>query len=216
MNKCTTGGVLAATIAAAMLLTACGGSDSKDSGDIKGVERSTPSKSDEASPSASADPGAPKFDFPKGVTVTNEVEPTGDPVKDKILRDLGYANEAIKLAYAKQDPDIPVFKEYLIGDAARGWRGGVLKFKDQGKGIIGNVAFYKHDVRKVNGDLASVVYCEDQSHAYATRADTGKAIRTTPSADDFVEHGVTMQKGKDGTWRMLRTLDDRGAATCRR
>ncbi|MEO3763301.1 hypothetical protein [Streptomyces sp. B8F3] len=206
-----------ALAAAVTLLTACGSSDDKPDR-ITGAKESTTDTEDSASasPSPAADNGAdaPEFDFPDDVTVEVESEPTGDATEDAILRDHGYAVQSIRLGYAKQDPRLDVLERYLGGDALLGWRAGIDEFVADGKTVSGTVRYYDREVASQKGDVASVVYCEDQTDSYAKIADSGKVLKTEPSADDFIRHVSTMRKTADGRWQMVHESDEQGAAQC--
>ncbi|MEU6732819.1 hypothetical protein ABZ929_06375 [Streptomyces physcomitrii] len=215
MKKRTTGGALAAALAA-LLLTACGGSDDKDSDEIEGAGKESPSTSAEASPSGSAEAGAPEFDFPSDVTVTVAAKPTGDKVKDAVVRDAGYANQAIKLALAKGDPELPVFQDYVIGQASSDWRQSVADFKKKGHTVTGKVEFYDFKVTGVKGERATVTYCEDQSHAYRKEIATKKVLKTEVTKNSYTGHADTLQKGPEGNWRLIDQFYEEGAATCQR
>lgn len=218
MSKLTTVGGTAAALALTLSLAACGGSHDGSSDKIKGAApgKASPSTSPSPSASTSESPGAPTFDFPKDVKVTINSPTTGNKTKDAILRDLGYADKAINLAFVKQDPNLPVFTDYVIGDAAAGWRSSVNNFKKKGETISGEIIYDSYEVKKVNGSLASVFYCENQRHAFPKKVASGKVIHTEPSAKDFIGHAATMQRGTDGTWRLLRQFNDEGAARCQR
>ncbi|WP_326796014.1 hypothetical protein OG946_11405 [Streptomyces sp. NBC_01808] len=206
-----------ALAAAITLLTACGSSDDKPDRITGAKETATESEeSSSASPSPAADggAGAPEFDFPEDVKVEVESEPTGDAAEDAILRDHGYAVQSIRLGYAKQDPRLDVLEQYLGGDALLGWRAGIDEFVADGKTVSGTVRYYDREVTSQKGDVASVVYCEDQTNSYAKIADSGKVLKTEPSADDFIRHVSTMRKTADGLWQMVHESDEQGAAQC--
>ncbi|MFF0725855.1 hypothetical protein [Streptomyces sp. NPDC004134] len=206
-----------ALVAAITLLTACGSSDDKPDRITGAKETGTESEeSSSASPSPAADGGAdaPEFDFPDDVEVEVESEPTGDAAEDAILRDHGYAVQSIRLGYAKQDPRLDLLEQYLGGDALLGWRAGIDEFVQDGKTVSGTVRYYDREVTSQKGDVASVVYCEDQTHSYAKIADSGKVLKTEPSADDFIRHVSTMRKTADGLWQMVHESDEQGAAQC--
>lgn len=114
------------------------------------------------------------------------------------------------------DPDLPVFKKYVVGPAATAWRGSVESLKKEGHSITGDSAYYNHKVVGVKGNRATVTYCEDQSHGYRKDAKTGKTIKTQPSKDDFIGHADTLQKGDDGIWRMIDQFNEEGASSCQR
>lgn len=216
MKLCAPASALALA-AAVTLLTSCGSSDDgpdriTGAKDSAGDAKESPAAS--SSPAADDDPDAPRFAFPEDVTVEVESEPTGDAAEDAILRDHGYAVQSIRLGYAKQDPRLDVLERYLAGDALAGWRAGIDEFVADGKTVTGTVRYYDRDVTSHKGDVASVVYCEDQTNSYAKIADTGRVLRTEPSPDDFIRHVSTMRKTADGLWQMVHESDEQGAAQC--
>ncbi|MEK8170804.1 hypothetical protein NKH77_18260 [Streptomyces sp. M19] len=138
----------------------------------------------------------------------------GDATKDAVLRDNGYALRAINLAAAKQDPDLEVLTDYLAGEAAAGWRGGIEELKKSGQTVTGKIRYYDRKAKVTGKTTAGVTFCEDQRYSYNKDVKTGKVHKTTPSDNSFIYHVAFMRKNSDGTWQMAKDDESRGAKSC--
>ncbi|MFG3252612.1 hypothetical protein [Streptomyces sp. NPDC048172] len=211
----------AVVLSASLLLGACGsdGGDGKSSDDIEGAGKKAGSKSD-ASPSASESagaeaPGAPEFDFPKDFRVKIDADTTGDKTKDTVLRDHGYALQAIEMGFVHEKPDLSIMKKYVIGDADVQWRSSITDYREGGVTSTGTVHYYNRKVTLLSGGKsATVQYCESDRHAFDKDIKTDKVKRTKPGPDDFVSIQDRMKRGSGGTWQIVRTAGKEGAKQC--
>ncbi|WP_419994098.1 hypothetical protein [Streptomyces boninensis] len=189
-----------AVMAASLLLTACGSSGNEGSGRIEGARQG----SDVPTRSAEPSPEGPHFAFPSDVRVEVDAASTGQKAPASLLRDHASAVQAVNLAAAKLDSDLPELKKYLGGDALAGWAGSIQQLKKKGQTITGVVRYYDRDVKlNKRAGTASIMYCEDQTNSYAKVLSTKKVRKTKPSIADFISHVATMKKSSDGTWQMV-------------
>lgn len=216
MARRTTATAAACTLAAAALvLTACGGSgDKKIAATTSGTPAAAPSAGATTTPPPTSAPAAPTFDFPPDVKVVVDPDTTGDATKDAVLRDQGYGLQATLLAVAKLDTNIPVFSQYLSGEAAASWIKSVGAEKSRHHTLTGTVHYYNRKVTSVSGSTAGVTFCEDQRYGYDKDINTGKVLKTTPSRNSFIFHTAQMSRTADGTWQMTNYKSQRGAAQC--
>ncbi|WP_433892355.1 hypothetical protein [Streptomyces sp. CA-111067] len=223
MNRRTT--LTAATCgiaAAAVLLTACGGSKNDDA-KISTAPTTASAPTTTAAPTTSApvttppaEPKAPVFDFPSDVKVIVDADKTGDATKDAVLRDQAYGQQAIFLAIAKLDPNLPVLNKYLSGEALGDWINKINSAKSQHTTVTGTTLFYNRSVHVTGPSTAGVTFCESQRNAFNKDTKSGKVTRTKPSKADFIEHYSLMSKAADGTWRVSTYQSQEGASQCQR
>ncbi|MEU6849997.1 hypothetical protein ABZ901_08735 [Actinacidiphila alni] len=204
--------------AAALLLAACGGGGGDDDTISSGtsVSPSAAATTGTPSPSATGTPAAdaPAFDFPADVKVVIDADTTGDAAKDAVLRDQAYGQQAIFLAIAKLDSKLPALSTYLSGEALQNWTDKVAWGKSHHTSVTGTTRFYKRTAKVTGPASASVTFCESERDSYGKDTKTGKAIRTTPSKNDFTQHYALMSKGADGVWKMTTYQSQSGAASC--
>jgi hypothetical protein len=212
----TTIAAAACTVAAAALfLTACGGGSHDDKIAATTPASTPPPTTASSSPTPTTSPGAPTFDFPSDVKIKIDADTTGDKTKDAILRDQGYGYEAAFLAVTKQNEKLPLLMTYMSEEALETWSESIDAYKKNGHTVTGTVHIYDRKVT-LNGAQAGVSFCEDQSYFYDKDVNTGKVLKTTLSANDFILHTSLMRKAKDGTWQAATYNSQQGAAQCRR
>ena len=203
---------LAAT--AALLLTACGGSDdSKGNDKIAGAD--TGSKTS-ASPTAStsAAPGRPKIELPSDLTYTFDWPKTGDEDKNAVLSDSEQFIKAVDMAIAEQDPLSKAYLYYSEGEAAAGSQDFIQEFVDYKDRITGAKRYYSAKVKINSGGTAGFVYCEDQNKAYNKSLKTGKTEVTPQSKDNYVLYSSRLRVNKQGVWITETLTSQRGSAAC--
>lgn len=203
--------------AATLLLTACGGGGGDDK-KIDASDSGTPAPAPSATTTTAAPttPPGPSFDFPPDVKVVVDADTTGDAVKDAILRDQGYGQQAIFLAIAKLDSTIPVFQKYVTGKAASDWAVKIDWGKSHHTTVTGTTAFYNRKVTVTDATTAGVSFCQSERESYDKDTRTGKVATTTPSLDDFTLHTARMKKSADGTWQMTDYRSQDRAKSCQR
>ncbi|SEE77137.1 hypothetical protein [Streptomyces sp. Ag109_O5-10] len=203
---------------AALLLTACGASEGGDDGpgnDAKSTA-SGQAHSHTPSPSASSAHGnAPVFAFPSDVNTLVQRDPTGNPTKDTVLRDVAYSAQARLEAFANGDGRTANMNRYFAAQALTYWTQRVAKVRKDGLTVTGHYRFFNFAVTDVaNARTAAARYCEDQTTAYSKQIKTGKILRTKPSANDFIL--ITLQAAKDsrGDWQVTQQNWKKGDPTC--
>ncbi|MEU2726643.1 hypothetical protein ABZ650_02725 [Streptomyces griseoviridis] len=209
----------AAGLLASLVLSVTGcSSDSGNGGDndkIEGAGGGGTSAS--ASPSASATGGkdAPVFDLPSDITVTSDLKPTGDAVKDAVLRDVAYSAQARVEAFAQGIGQTANINRYFAVEARTYWVGRVATIKKSGRTVTGAYRFYGFQVTDTaGGRTAAARYCEDQSKAYGKEIKSGKVLRTEPSDQDFILYTLQAQKDAAGDWQVTRQSWKKGDASC--
>ena len=200
--------------AAALLLTACGGG----SHDNKIASSPTPSATTATKTTAPpttpvTNPGAPTFDLPSDVKIKIDPDTTGDKTKDAVLRDQAYGLDATYVAVTKLDKNLPLFTTYMSESALEVWSESIDAFKKNGHTVNGTDRFYDRQVT-LNGNMAGVTFCEDQSYFYDKEIKTGKVLTTKPSANSFILHASHMRKGKDGIWHTATYNSQKGGSRC--
>lgn len=204
--------------AAALMLTACGGGggDKKIAATTSGTPAGAPSASATTAAPATSAPAGPTFDFPSDVKVVVDPDTTGDATKDAVLRDQGYGQQAIFLAIAKLDASIPQFHKYVIESAAADWTSKIDWGRSNHESITGTTLFYNRKVTVTSATTAGVTFCQSERNSYGKNTKTGKAIKTTPSLDDFTFHTALMRKSAEGTWQMANYKSQDRAKDCER
>ncbi|WP_407561980.1 hypothetical protein [Streptomyces sp. 184] len=212
MRHRTLGRATAAALGAALLLTACGGSDDEGTDEIVGAE-----KKNSASPSAPAeeDPDAPAFDFPGDLKADVEPADTGDEKKDAVLRDQGYALSAMVESYGRQKATAN-FERYWQDPAYTTYVKDFARFADEGQRIAGTGRYFNREVKQVRDGSALVVFCEDQSDGYVVDAGTGKNVSADGGNSAVVRlYRQTLTRTDDGTWAVAESDWTEGDGTCR-
>ncbi|MFI1354030.1 hypothetical protein ACH4TV_10660 [Streptomyces sp. NPDC020898] len=207
-------------VTAALLLTACGGSDgestSADSGKVAGAGAGGGAS---ASPTASASASAvsaerPEIELPSDLTYTFDWPKTKDTDKDAVLSDSKQFIKAVDMAIAEQDPLNAAYLFYSEGEAAAGSEEFIQEFVDYKDRITGAKRYFDAKVN-VNGDgTAGLVYCEDQSKAYNKSLTTGKTNVTVASKDSYVLYSSRLRVDEQGIWITETLTSQRGSSIC--
>ncbi|MFJ5640657.1 hypothetical protein [Streptomyces sp. NPDC093223] len=206
--------VTAALVAsAALLLTACGGGDDGSKGNDKIVGAATDGTKGSASPSASA-AGRPEITLPSDLTDTFDGWTTGDPAKDAVLDDVARRVDVTNYAIAQGDPGLPALSFYYSGGALADAKDWVESIAKDGYSITGTNRYYNAKIDVFNSSSAGVVYCEDQSKAFAKVRKTGKVLKTEVNDDAYVIYTTRVEKNKQGVWRTTKLTSERGSKSC--
>lgn len=215
MNRRSLPIAAALTAAAALLLTACGGSDDKPKANDKivGVDQGeTKSASPSPTPSASAE--RPKIQMPSDVQLTFAPEETGDAVKDAVLRDNAELIRALNAAIVAGDPQLPALTFYTEGEAAVAAEEWVNSFKEAGWTVSGTVRYFDRKVAVRSNGSASISYCADESKGFSKVIKTGELKGTKASKNSYIAYGAQVRKNKEGVWELVKMSSTRGAAVC--
>ncbi|MBV9023200.1 MAG: hypothetical protein JO362_05255 [Streptomycetaceae bacterium] len=200
--------------AAALLLTACGNSDTS-TGTIKGAQMGSPPS---ASPSASAGAGpaaTAHFALPADIKTIIDADPTGDKNKDAVLQAQANAQLAFLQAAAAMNPQSPALSVYYAGSAKTFYVQEITQAKSQGASITGTFRYYNRRVKSYSDGASVVTYCEDQSKAFSKDAKTGVVHRTDPSPSDYSFYTAVLMKNEIGQWQVDTLNAQDGANECR-
>jgi hypothetical protein len=203
---------LAAT--AALLLTACGSEDdgSKAKDKIAGADNGDTKPS--TSPSASGAIDRPKISLPSDLTDTFDSWKTGDATKDAILQDVAQRVDATNYAITQGDPDLPVLAFYYSGGALADAKDWVESLAKDGYSITGVNRYYNAKVDVFDSASAGVVYCEDQSKAFAKDRKSNKVYKTEVNDDSYVIYRTRLEKNTQGVWQTTTLTSQRGNKSC--
>ncbi|WP_033240066.1 hypothetical protein [Streptomyces albidoflavus] len=199
----------ALTAAAALTLTACGGSGEPD--DIKGAGGSAsaePSEQPEGS-----DKGRPSFTMPKSFKLEFRDWRSDDPSEQAILDD---GREQLRAGYAaigEGDPDADYFAFYNTKVGLSGGKEWIKSYSDKNVTVIGELPVYDAKAALVGkGDnLASLTYCTDESKAYTENRETGKKVGNPEGTEPTVQYVTTLRKSEEGVWQTDNVKSERGA-----
>ncbi|MEC4016502.1 hypothetical protein [Streptomyces sp. H27-D2] len=192
---------------AALLLSACGGSDEKPNDDEKivGAEHGDKRSASPADPSsAGEDPNAskrPELKTDKDFKTVFEGWTSKDPKKKAVLLDAKYQVLSVDSAIFKQDPQAPEVAFYNSGPALASAKDWVSGFKKNHHSSTGTARYYEPRIKFLAKDYATLAYCSDESRSFSKNLDTGKKYVTTPSAGDYTLYSTGVQRNSDGIWK---------------
>ncbi|MCX5204956.1 hypothetical protein OG897_26310 [Streptomyces sp. NBC_00237] len=207
-----------AAIAAALLLTSCGGEGkdaAKPSGAIDGADADTAAKKPSA-PGTPA-PGSaarPPVNLPADVKNVFEGQKSGDPTKDAVLADNAERINAVDDAIVRGTADAKGLGFYNDGDALGTSVTFVQGYVDKKLTWTGTTRYFDRQVTSLKGGTATVAYCSDESRSFLKNRMTGKLDRTPTSADSYVFYNTQSKKNAQGVWQTTRVISQRGAAKC--
>ncbi|WP_432094278.1 hypothetical protein [Streptomyces sp. bgisy100] len=207
----------AAALAAAgtLLLTACGGGDTKTEEQDRIAGAQDTKKQNSPSPRTPA-PGRPKIELPEDVKLTFTPEKTGDATKDAVLADSAERIRAVDAAITGTDPKYRGLNYYSTGRALQAGADWVQQFKKAKQSMTGTIRYFDRKVTIKNSETASLIYCADESKGYSKDLKTGKPEVTPVTDKSFVVYNTTLEKNGAGVWQTSRIISQRGASQCRR
>lgn len=214
MNRRSLPIAAALTATAALLLTACSGSDEKPAANdkIAGADNATSS----ASPSATATPSTerPEITLPGDVKDNFESWKTGDPAKDAVMSDAAQARVATNYAVTQGNPDEPALAFYRQGDALISGMRWVQTFVDAKLTYTGTVRYYNSKVELLSKTSASVIYCSDESQAFSKELATGKVNKTPATNNNYILYNTRLDMNKQGVWQTTKMVSVKGHKSC--
>ncbi|MEU6990639.1 hypothetical protein ABZ953_08290 [Streptomyces sp. NPDC046465] len=215
MNRSIRLATSALTACAALLLTACGGSDDdKDNGKIAGADTGT-KKSAPSSPSATADGiDRPEIKLPADMKNTFEGRETGDAVKDAILADSKRRINAVDAALASGDLKHSAIAFYTTDRALIGLSEYAKRAIGKNISWTGTTRYFDRQVTVFSKTSAAVTYCADESRSNSKDRKTNKVTKVKTSPDSYVYYNTAVTKNKDGVWQTRDLSEDRGAQRC--
>ncbi|MET8684254.1 hypothetical protein ABZV77_08560 [Streptomyces sp. NPDC004732] len=223
MNRRTMPVTAALAATAALLLTACGGSDgdAKDKDKIAGADGG-----DSAKPEKSANPsGAPAEDEPDGVDVSlpksmNLVFDWDTP-KDKneaaAMSDAANYVRAIYRGVDKRTAKEAAVTAYSTGGGLHYAKVQINGRVDGGWTATGTRRHYQATTRSApNGKSVEVAFCADSSKFFGKEVKTGKVLKSKPSLKDYDYFKIVMVKfpTSKGLWQASKVFVETEAKKC--
>ncbi|WP_369035035.1 hypothetical protein [Streptomyces adonidis] len=205
---------------AALLLTACGGSDgastSKDNNKVAEADTAgeTPASSAASASASAVSADRPKIELPSDLTYTFEWPNTGATDKDTVLSDSKQFIKAVDMAIAVQEPLNEAYLFYSEGEAAAGSEKFIQWFVDNRSRITGAKRYFDAKVNINSDGTAGLVYCEDQSKAYDKSLTTGKTNVTAASKNSYVLYSSRLRVDEHGIWITETLTSQRGSSVC--
>jgi hypothetical protein len=192
----------ALTTTAALLLTACGGSESPD--DIKGAD--TASKSPSTSSPAVPESDRPDVSLPKDFRLVFDFDEPSDPDHAAALADAANYIRALNHGITQQNPDDPAYQFYSGAGAARYAKSQIQEYVDGGWTVTGTDRYYAAETSSMDGSKTTktvmVTFCEDQSKAYGKEVKSGKVHYTEESLASYQKFSILMASQSDSpVWR---------------
>ncbi|MFI0967421.1 hypothetical protein ACH4S8_39435 [Streptomyces sp. NPDC021080] len=199
----------------ALLLTACGGGgDTPEANDkIAGADQGG-AGSASPSVSASGNTDRPDITLPKDLSDSFENWKTGDAAKDAVLADVERRVDATNYAIAEGDAELPALGFYYSGTALADAGDWVTSIVKDGYSITGVNRYYNAKIDLFDSASAGVVYCEDQSKAFAKDRKSSKVIKTAVTAKSYVLYTTRLEKNKKGVWQTTKLTSQRGHKSC--
>ncbi|NUP20479.1 MAG: hypothetical protein HOZ81_31235 [Streptomyces sp.] len=200
---------------AALLLTACGGSDNSSPGDIKGADTG----SNSPSASAAADSDRPDVSLPSDLKVDFDMTDPSDTKHAAALDNAKNYILALNHGITAQDPKDPAYQFYSLGNATKYARTQIQAWVDDEWTATGTDSYYRaqtDDVGSSGGVL--VTMCRDQSKFYGKNVKTQKIKYTDPSLNDYQEFRLLMKppQGSQKIWKVLQIEVEGKVEKCRR
>ncbi|MBT2394379.1 hypothetical protein J7E87_34525 [Streptomyces sp. ISL-1] len=215
MNRRSLPIAAALTAIAALLLTACSGSDEKPKANdkIAGADQGGKASVPPSATPSDTD-GRPKIELPADLNYTFEWSKTGDPAKDAVLSDGEQFIKATDMAVAEQDPLHKAYRFYSEGEMSSATQDYVQAYVDKKIRNTGTYRFYKETVTLGKDGKASLVYCEDQGKAFAKNIKTGKIEKTPVTKKSYVLYNTALRKNEVGVWVTTEMITQRGSIKC--
>ncbi|MEV7147306.1 hypothetical protein AB0O05_12525 [Streptomyces sp. NPDC093084] len=107
----------------------------------------------------------------------------------------------------------PALSFYYGGGALADAKDWVESIAKDGYSITGTNRYYNAEIDVFDSSSAGVVYCEDQSRAFAKVRKTGKVLKTEVNDDACVICTTRLEKNKQGVWR-TKLASERGSKSC--
>jgi hypothetical protein len=201
--------VITAISAASLALTACGGGDDDGGDPIDGAEQGDDADaSDEPSDDTSTTPAPanrPEVVLPDSINNVFEDWESGDAREQAVLDDGRRRIEARDLAIVEQDPEADYFDFYNDAQALQIGQDWLQEFVDNGVGIEGTVRYLDPQV-SFNEDVATLVYCADESEARSYNIENGEEVEG-PSVPQYV-YTTHLEENEEGVWVTVSVASD--------
>ncbi|WP_051803555.1 MULTISPECIES: hypothetical protein [Streptomyces] len=218
----------AVAAASAVLLAGCGNDDGPSDGKIEGADSAkktsatpTPTKGEDAPKEERPDFRTSDITLPEDIKLVFDWKQPDDPEKAAALDGAADYMRAIDHGTVKQDPKDPVLARHVVPlQTAEAFATKKVQIDvDKGYTVTGEERYSKAEVGDVvDGKLAEVSFCMDQSKLFSKEIKTGKVLRTEESAASYMRLTLVMQKpdAKNSPWK-ARTFEaeERAVKQCK-
>lgn len=201
------------SVAALVLLTACGGGSGDSGSDkIQPTRTSTPVATP-TTPATTPGDQRPVITFPSYAKNVFEDQHTGDPKKDAVLADDAQGVDSVDDAIFRRTLDSSTLRFYTKGVALQNALRYIQGYLTKNDSWAGTTRFFNRKVTFRGDGAASVIYCSDESKSWITNPK--KKVHHTPAtADSYVLYNDRLEKNKQGVWQIVNGVSNRGAAEC--
>jgi hypothetical protein len=208
-------------VAAALLITSCGGGDDGSSDGIEGAGKVAGSPSASVSGPASTDTERPDVSVPKDLDLVFAFEEPSDQNSAAALEDAANYIRALNHGITKQDPADAAFQFYSSGQAARYAHAQIEEYVDGGWTLTGTDRYYGAEVsprdETEKTKTVSITFCEDQSKVFGRKVASKKVHRTRESPASYQKFTLLMTTVKDNpVWRAQQVTVEGTSAACNR
>ncbi|MFF3764408.1 hypothetical protein ACFYYR_10030 [Streptomyces sp. NPDC001922] len=201
--------VAVTAIAAAMVLTACGGGDSKPKDDkINGAEEGA-GKPSEAASTSHPRAGRPEVKLPDNFRMNFEGWANADPKLQAILDDGKEELRAEHEAIINKDDRSESVDFYNSDDSLKGAREYIKGHIEENETLVGVLRIFGPQVH-INNGRGILLYCMDESKGYTKNRKTGEMKGTRPGKNPHLLYRVMLSKNSDGVWVTTRAEAERG------
>ncbi|MCX4724623.1 hypothetical protein [Streptomyces sp. NBC_01306] len=182
----------ALAVSAALLLTACGGSNNDASKDkIKGADEGT--KSPSASTSAATGDGRPDVSVPADLHLNFSFDKPADAAKAAAMGDAENYIRALKHGIVKQNPEDPAYKFYSYPVAARYAKSQIQAWVKGDWTPTGTDRYFNAEANSVGTSKSVLVtFCRNQAKSYSKSVKTGKINDVGESLDSYQKYSLLM------------------------
>lgn len=190
-RRTLTTAAVAFTASAALLLTACGGSDDSSSDNIKGADKGSDSPS--ASASGASNVKRPDVSVPKDLDLVFDFDKPSDADHAAALEDATNYIRALDHGIAQQDADDAAYQFYSTGGAEKYAKSQIEAWVKGGWTVTGTDRYFNADVAPVgDGKPVLVTFCRNQAKFYSKKIKTGKTNYTEENLDSYQKFSLLM------------------------
>jgi hypothetical protein len=214
---------LAVSAAAALLLSACGGSSGSDTIDdtTRTPSAGTAGSGNSATPSASPSPSRasvarPDISLPKDLIVAFDGWKTGDPKRDAALSDSAQSTLASDQGVVLGTANTPAVRFYFSGDALVTTAQFVALAVKNGITFTGTMRYFNPRITFFGDSSAGLAYCGDETKAFAKDRKTGTKSGGGSATDprSYVSYSTRLAKDGRGVWQTTSISSTRGGKPC--
>ncbi|MEU9645127.1 hypothetical protein [Streptomyces sp. NPDC048188] len=208
-------------VSAALLLTACGGSDrSSDNGKSVDGEHGTRTPQQTSVPSATStedEPDGVDLSLPKDMNLVFDWGKPKHADEAAAMNDAANFFRAIYRGVDRRTAKDAAVTAYSTGGGLKYAQTQIEAWIEGGWTATGTLRHYDVTTRSAgNGTSVEVAFCADSSKFYGQEVETKKILTTEPSIQDFDYYTVIMAKEptSDGPWKASKVFVDTKAEKC--